>query len=69
MSPFYFAGLINVPAGVTVIWTDDATGMIVDGDKVVPGAGLYYHVMMYNGVGNQLVCIVLACDPDTHLIV
>lgn len=34
MSSFYFNGLLDIPEGVTIVWSDDGTGMVVDGDKV-----------------------------------
>jgi len=58
MAPFYFGGMLTIPPNVTVIWTDDGSGIVVDSDKIVPGSGLYYHTMMYDGSQNQLVELV-----------
>jgi hypothetical protein len=51
---FYYKGLLVIPEHVSIIFTDDGTGIVIDSDKVAPGAGLYYHIAMLDGHANQL---------------
>jgi hypothetical protein len=44
---FIQRGLMKIPDGVTVVWTDNGHGM-VDVRNIRPGQGLYYHLAMMN---------------------
>jgi hypothetical protein len=50
----YHQGLIKLPAGVTLVWPDNGSGIIQDKGNVQPGQGIYYHTAMLNGSCNQL---------------
>jgi hypothetical protein len=50
----YQQGHLKLPAGVTVVWPDDGTGLIRDKGRVQAGQGTYYHTAMLNGQANQL---------------
>ena len=48
-------GLLAIPPGVRVIFTDAGQGFIrTDADWSRLCDGVYYHTAMYNGEGNQL---------------
>ncbi len=47
-------GFLKVPDGVTIVWPDDGTGLIRDGETVAAGQGTYYHTAMLNGSANEL---------------
>ncbi len=46
MSDFYFDNLLKIPEGVTVIWTDDGTGFVVDGNLVCIPFGHFLFVLI-----------------------
>ena len=50
----YLDGFIEIPSGVTLVWTDDGAGTMRDGGEVRSGNGMYYHTMMLDGFANQL---------------
>lgn len=49
----YRQGFIKLPAGVTLVWPDNGSGIIRDNGQVKPGQGIYYHTAMLNSAANQ----------------
>lgn len=47
-------GFLKIPAGVTIVWSDDGRGLIQDQGGVQAGQGIYYHTAMLNNSANQL---------------
>ena len=47
MSSFYFNGLLNVPDGITIVWSDDGMGMVPDADKVLFIFYLYFIYILF----------------------
>ncbi len=50
----YHQGHIKLPAGVTLVWPDNGSGIIRDNGQVKAGQGIYYHTAMLNAACNQL---------------
>lgn len=50
----YHQGHIKLPAGVTLVWPDNGSGIIRDNGHVKAGQGIYYHTAMLNAACNQL---------------
>ncbi|MEV0290328.1 glycosyl hydrolase 115 family protein [Kribbella sp. NPDC050820] len=44
----YLDGFIQLPTGVTVVWTDDGAGFMRDAGQVRAGTGMLYHTMKWN---------------------
>lgn len=44
----YLDGLIQIPTGVTVVWTDDGAGFMRDAGQVRAGTGMFYATMKWN---------------------
>jgi len=52
--PLLRAGLLKLPAGVTLVWPDNGHGIIRDEGAIAAGQGVYYHTAMLNFAANQL---------------
>ncbi len=52
--PFFEKGLLQLPAGVTLVWPDNGHGKIRDGGRIAKGQGVYYHTAMHDFEANQL---------------
>ncbi|XP_065830339.1 uncharacterized protein [Oscarella lobularis] len=51
---YFRKGLLHIPEGVHIIFTDEGAGFVQDIDLLQPGSGLYFHTAMLNGHANQL---------------